>query len=92
MLDKHRDSQKSTTESHDVDRSIEIHVHDADLRHAITERINVEEDVTVGLVVADVAREFDVPAEDVIEEVNRLEEHGFLYRVGDGGDAEVRLP
>jgi DNA-binding MarR family transcriptional regulator len=90
MLDKHSDSQKSTTESHGVERRIDIN--QQELRDTIAERVDVESEVSLAVVVTDVAREHDIPESTVKHEIDRLEANGFVYLVGDGSSAEVRLP
>jgi predicted ArsR family transcriptional regulator len=42
--------------------------------------------------ISEVAGRLETSEETVREELNELERHGFIYLVGDGGDAEVRLP
>jgi predicted ArsR family transcriptional regulator len=39
-----------------------------------------------------VAGRLDISETVVREELAELEQHGFIYLVGDGDDAEVRLP
>jgi DNA-binding MarR family transcriptional regulator len=43
-------------------------------------------------VIADVARDANVPTSRVEREFDKLEKHGFVYTVGDGDTAEVRTP
>jgi len=45
-----------------------------------------------GQTISDVASRLDSREGIVREELNELERHGFVYLVGDGDDAEVRLP
>jgi Mn-dependent DtxR family transcriptional regulator len=42
--------------------------------------------------ISEVASRLETSEEIVREELNELERHGFVYLVGDGDDAEVRLP
>jgi hypothetical protein len=42
--------------------------------------------------ISEVAGQLDSREAIVREELNELERHGFIYLVGDGDDAEVRLP
>jgi len=99
MLEKPTDSQKSAyeSESHGANRTANNNAltrmpTQAELRHAICERIDVEQEVTVAIVVTDVARRSGLPESAIKIEIDRLEAHGLLYRDGDGSDAEVRLP
>jgi DNA-binding IscR family transcriptional regulator len=43
-------------------------------------------------VIADVAREANVPKSRVEREFDKLHKNGFVYTVGDGDTAEVRTP
>jgi len=42
--------------------------------------------------ISEVASRLEAPEAIVREELNELERHGFVYLVGDGDDAEVKLP
>jgi len=42
--------------------------------------------------ISEVAGRLEASEEIVREELNELERHGFVYLVGDGDSAEVRLP
>jgi len=42
--------------------------------------------------ISEVASRLETSEEIVREELNELERHGFVYLVGDGDSAEVRLP
>jgi predicted transcriptional regulator len=42
--------------------------------------------------ISEVASRLEAREAIVREELNELEQHGFIYLVGDGDDAEVRLP
>jgi predicted transcriptional regulator len=42
--------------------------------------------------ISEVAGQVDSPEEIVREELNELEQHGFVHLAGDGDSAEVRLP
>jgi len=42
--------------------------------------------------ISEVAGRLETPEGIVREELNELERHGFVYLVGDGDDAEVKLP
>ena len=48
--------------------------------------------VDKGQTISEVADRLGTSKEIVREEVAELEQHGFLYLVGDGDSAEVRLP
>jgi DNA-binding IclR family transcriptional regulator len=48
--------------------------------------------VDKGQTISEVADRLDSREATVREEVAELERHGFVYLVGDGDDAEVRLP
>jgi len=45
-----------------------------------------------GQTISDVASRLDSREGIVREELNELEQHGFIYLVGDDDSAEVRLP
>jgi len=62
------------------------------LRNRITDRADLNDTVTKATVIADVAREANVPKSRVEREFDKLEKHGFVYTVGDGDTAEVRTP
>jgi len=42
--------------------------------------------------ISDVASRLETSEETVRDELDELERHGFVYLVGDGDSAEVRLP
>jgi len=50
------------------------------------------EPVAKGQTISEVAGRLEVSETVVREELNELERHGFIYLVGDGDSAEVRLP
>jgi predicted ArsR family transcriptional regulator len=45
-----------------------------------------------GQTISEVASRLETSEETVREELNELERHGFVYLVGNGAGAEVRLP
>jgi hypothetical protein len=63
-----------------------------DLRTRITDRAELNDTVTKGTVIADVARDANVPKSRVEREFQNLHANGFIYTVGDGDTAEVRTP
>jgi len=51
-----------------------------------------DDSIDKGQTISDVASRLDSPEEIVREELNELEQHGFVHLAGDGDSAEVRLP
>jgi len=45
-----------------------------------------------GQTISEVASRLETSEETVRDELDELERHGFVYLVGDGDSAEVRLP
>jgi hypothetical protein len=58
----------------------------------IRDYIRATEAPTWGETAAHVVAEHDVTKAAVNDELRKLEREGFLYRVGDGASAEVKLP
>jgi len=63
-----------------------------DTRRAITDRAQLNDDPTVRTIIVDVAERLDTTQADVAAQFELLERNGFVYTVGDGVEAEVRLP
>jgi len=63
-----------------------------DLRNRITDRAELNDTVAKATVIADVARDANVPKSRVEREFAKLHTNGFVYTVGDGDTAEVRTP
>jgi len=63
-----------------------------DLRNRITDRAELNDNVTKATVIADVAREANVAQSRVEQEFDNLQRNGFIYTVGNGDTAEVRTP
>jgi len=63
-----------------------------DLRNRITDRAELNDTATKATVIADVARDANVPKSRVEREFAKLHKNGFVYVVGDGDTAEVRTP
>ena len=63
-----------------------------DLRNRITDRAELNDTVTKATVIADVARDANVPKSRVEREFAKLHTNGFVYVVGNGDTAEVRTP
>jgi len=63
-----------------------------DLRNRITDRAELNDTVTKATVIADVARDANVPKSRVEREFAKLHSNGFVYTVGNGDTAEVRTP
>jgi hypothetical protein len=63
-----------------------------EIRRSVKTVVQAHESVTVEELVADVARRYDSHEGFVLDVLNSMEKHGFVYLVGEGADAEVRLP
>ena len=63
----------------------------AAIRRAVAD-VLTDEPVSKREVLCEVAARLDTHESVVREELNELERHGFVYLVGDGDDAEVKLP
>jgi len=63
-----------------------------DVRRAVADSVETRERATVAEVVTDVAARFGVAEAAIKDELDALERNGFVYLVGDGSSAEVRLP
>jgi hypothetical protein len=75
----------SDTETHDTDRTA--------IRKRIRKTLQQAETAPRRASLTDtVARTADVPEPAVSDELDALEREGFVYLVGDGDDAEVKLP
>jgi predicted ArsR family transcriptional regulator len=61
------------------------------VRRAVREVVSGDP-IEKGKTISEVAGRLETSEEIVREELNELERHGFIYLVGDGDDAEVRLP
>jgi len=68
---------------------------------AVSERVAVRrtvrevvagDPIEKGQTIIEVASRLETSEETVRDELNELERHGFVYLVGDGDSAEVRLP
>jgi predicted ArsR family transcriptional regulator len=68
---------------------------------AVSERVAVRrtvrevvtgDPIEKGQTISEVAGRLETTEETVREELAELERHGFVYLVGDGAGAEVRLP
>ena len=79
-------SESDTTRDHDPA------VTALDLRNQITDRAELSDAVTKATVIADVARDANVPKSRVEREFEKLHTNGFIYTVGNGDTAEVRTP
>jgi hypothetical protein len=79
-------SESDTTRDHDPA------VTALDLRNQITDRAELSDAVTKATVIADVARDTNVPKSRVEREFEKLHTNGFIYTVGNGDTAEVRTP
>jgi hypothetical protein len=64
----------------------------SDIRTALTQRARLGDDATVRTVIVDAAGTLDIPEARAAREFVRLHKNGFVYTVGDGAEAEVRLP
>jgi Mn-dependent DtxR family transcriptional regulator len=73
----------------------------SELSEAVSERVAVRrtvrevvtgDPIEKGQTISGVASRLETSEEIVREELNELERHGFVYLVGDGAGAEVRLP
>jgi len=63
-----------------------------DVRRAVADSVETRERATVAEVVTDVAARFGVAEAAIKDELDALERNGFVYLVGAGSSAEVRLP
>ena len=79
---------KSPTDATDAQPAVTA----LDLRNRITDRAELNDTVTKATVIADVARDANVPTSRVQREFQNLHANGFIYTVGDGDTAEVRTP
>jgi len=79
---------KSPTDATDAQPAITA----LDLRNRITDRAELNDTVTKATVIADVARDANVPTSRVEREFAKLHKKGFVYTVGNGDTAEVRTP
>jgi len=79
---------KSPTDATDAQPAVTA----LDLRNRITDRAELNDTVTKATVIADVARDANVPKSRVEREFTKLHKKGFVYTVGDGDTAEVRTP
>jgi hypothetical protein len=62
------------------------------IRIAIKRTVDRHETITAAEVVAETAAGQGCPEADVVEALDELERNGLVYLVGDGEDAEVRIP
>jgi D-arabinose 1-dehydrogenase-like Zn-dependent alcohol dehydrogenase len=81
------DTDTSTTDAADLPKRVR-----KDVRQAVADSVETRERATVAEVVTDVAARFGVAEAAIKEELDALERNGFVYLVGDGSSAEVRLP
>jgi len=79
---------KSPTDATDAQPAVTA----LDLRNRITDRAELNDTVTKATVIADVARDANVPKSRVEREFAKLHTNGFVYVVGNGDTAEVRTP
>jgi hypothetical protein len=62
------------------------------LRLEIKECIQRHDSVTVAEIVTEVGRDNGCPEALVVEQLDEMEQHGFVYLIGEGSSAEVKLP
>ncbi|MEZ3163271.1 hypothetical protein ABNG03_00135 [Halorubrum sp. RMP-47] len=68
-------------------------VYAAQIQTAIKQAIYRSDNaVTRGELIEGVTLELGIEDERVIEQLDKLDRRGEVYHVGDGGDAEVRVP
>ena len=79
---------KSPTDATDAQPAISAPA----LRNRITDRAELNDTVTKATVIADVARDANVPKSRVEREFDKLHKNGFVYVVGEGDTAGVRTP
>lgn len=64
----------------------------AALRRSIKTVVEVHDQITVPVVVAEVADRHGCHEAPVVDALNEMERHGFVYLVPNGDSQEVRLP